>query len=106
MVVGPDFLVLAVGFATYEAWFIRHALVAEGVVTQLIANGDASHSVAYAPVFKFTTPDGRQHTVQSGAASNPPGFTVGEQVSVLFNPQNPEAADIDSFWQLWGLAAG
>lgn len=33
--------------------------------------------------------------------SDPPGFDIGEGVTVLYDPANPKSARIDAFFQLW-----
>jgi hypothetical protein len=106
MAAGVFFLLFAVVLAAHEAWFVHHAATAEGVVTRLDRTEVLQDQpAAYTPVFVFRDAEGREHTVRSGASSNPPGYAVGDRVRVLFDPHHPESASIDSFWPLWGLAA-
>jgi hypothetical protein len=44
---------------------------------------------------------GREVEFVSSTASNPPGFRVGEQVAVLYDPEGPETAVIPGFFSLW-----
>ncbi|MFB2834476.1 DUF3592 domain-containing protein [Floridanema evergladense] len=33
--------------------------------------------------------------------SYPPSFKVGQRVAILYNSNNPQLAQISTFWQLW-----
>jgi hypothetical protein len=87
--------------------FINRSEATEGVVTELVpvsahnSDSSSSSSTTYAPVFAFTTNDGRHLTVRSDSASNPPSFEVGDKVAVLYDPAAPVNARIDTFGQLW-----
>lgn len=37
-------------------------------------------------------------------SSYPPSYQVGEQVGVLYDPHNPNNAEINSFFSKWGLS--
>lgn len=51
----------------------------------------------YFPVIEFTSSDGREHSIQSTEGSSPPSYAVGDQVIVLYDPQNPAEVRIKSF---------
>jgi hypothetical protein len=107
LLAGPALFCLGIGFAIYKIWFISHAATASGVVTQFIPFEDQEdHSITYRPVFVYSTPDGRIHTVTSNMGANQPEFASGEHVKVLYNPKNPDDASINSFGQLWFLPLG
>lgn len=79
--------------------FKNQAQVVEGEVVALVANR-GSDSTTYAPKYSFIVV-GQQYTVISNTSSNPAAYSVGEKVSVLFDPSNPFEARIDSFMGLW-----
>ena len=54
----------------------------------------------YSPVIDFVA-GGQTFTFESGNASDPPAYDVGEEVPVLYDPANPETAQIDSFFERW-----
>ena len=54
----------------------------------------------YSPVIEFVA-GGQTFTFESGNASDPPAYDVGEEVRVLYDPANPETAQIDSFFERW-----
>ncbi|MGB8261715.1 MAG: DUF3592 domain-containing protein [Terracidiphilus sp.] len=98
--------------AGFQAWrisrFVERSEFAQGTVTALepvskAGNRDADRNVTYAPVFTFSTKDGKTVSVLSRTSSNPPAFHLGDRVTVLYDPANPEEARIDRLWQLWSL---
>jgi hypothetical protein len=102
---GAIFSLVAVSFAVSTTVFVARSVRAEGTVTALTESKDGDGSVAYNPVFTFTTRDGKTQTVQSNAGSDPPGFEVGDSVPVRYNAADPSEARIDTFWQTWPFPA-
>ena len=51
----------------------------------------------YYPVVEFTASDGRRRSVQMSEGSQPPSHEVGEEVTVLYDPEHPLDARIKSF---------
>lgn len=79
--------------------FKERAQAVEGEVVEMVANR-GSDSTTYAPKYSFMA-NGQQYNVISSTSSNPPAYSVGEKVQVLFDPANPLDARIDSFMGLW-----
>ncbi len=48
------------------------------------------------PVVRYRTADGREVTFQASVGSAPPVHTVGQRVTVLYDPAAPERATIQS----------
>jgi hypothetical protein len=100
------------GFFTFRTLrFLGRSVNAEGTITALVqitrSNDDqdgGNARITYAPQFSFTDAKGETVTVTSNISSSPPAFDVGDSVGVLYLPDDPEQARIDSFWQLWGVA--
>lgn len=63
----------------------------------------------YYPVVEFVSADGRSHTVHLTEGSSAPQHEVGAEVTVLYNPEHPLEARIQSFgssalmWVLPGI---
>ena len=63
----------------------------------------------YFPVVEFVSADGRSHTVYMTEGSSAPSHEVGEEVTVLYDPEHPLDARIKSFgssalmWVLPGI---
>ena len=51
----------------------------------------------YYPVVEFVSSDGRHHSVQMAEGSSSPTHEVGDEVTVLYNPDHPLEARIKSF---------
>ena len=51
----------------------------------------------YYPVVEYVSQDGRSHTVQMTEGSSAPSHEVGDEVTVLYNPERPLEARIQSF---------
>lgn len=76
---------------------------ADGVVVEnVIAPG--SRKTLYRPVVEFMARD-RMVKFTSGLSSNPASYDVGDRVKVLFRPERPEDAVIDSFLERYLTAA-
>ena len=53
---------------------------------------------SYYPVFRFTAQDGQEYRVKHNQGSNPPAWTKGEKVELIYLPDNPEKAVPNTFW--------
>ena len=112
LVMGICFVIVAMCFAGSTLLLLRSGHSSTGHVVALTrqegAAGDEGDQkiVVFAPVFVFTPPDGEEHTVQSRAGSNPPGYVVGQAVRVLYREGEPDSAKIATFGQMWGPACG
>lgn len=51
----------------------------------------------YYPVVEYTSQDGKSHKVQLNEGSSSPEYEVGDDVTVLYNPEHPLDARIQSF---------
>jgi hypothetical protein len=104
---GICFLLLAIGFAAYEGWFLKQSSKAQGSV---IANvpikiGTPAQS-SFCPEFQYETEDGVTHVETGSACSNPPSFAVGDRVRINYLKSNSANGQIDSFGAKWGLVLG
>src|SRR5512139_174401 len=50
----------------------------------------------YYPVVEFTASDGRRRNIQMSEGSSPPSYEVGDEVTVLYEPDHPIDARIKS----------
>src|SRR5262249_33106589 len=71
----------------------RHA---EGTVVAQAAKGRG-----FSPVVVFATPGGARVRYTPGLSTNPPRYTIGERLPVIYSPSDPSHAAIDEFWELW-----
>ncbi|SDX72923.1 DUF3592 domain-containing protein [Marinobacter mobilis] len=83
--------------------FLTRAVSAQGQVVDLVLSR-SSDTTTYYPVVVFRDASGRQVEFKSNSGTNPPSYTRGERVEVLYEPGEPEAARINGFFSLWGAA--
>jgi hypothetical protein len=76
---------------------LRSAHRSTGVVVDV--RGDPE-GASY-PHVRFVDSIGQAHEFDSKLKSQPPRYSVGEQVSVLYLPDTPENARIEGFFELW-----
>jgi Protein of unknown function (DUF3592) len=98
--VGGALLAVAGIFAASRLAFLSSAGSADGLVVEI-----HRQNRAYVPVVAFTTDAGQTVRFEASIGSNPPAYHVGEAVRVRYDPERPEHAFVDSFWQLWFFSA-
>ena len=86
--------------------FLTRAKATRGTVVHLVMRSstdseDGSISYAYYPIIKFMAQTGEDIEFESSSGSNPPMYTVGQPVEILYDPQDPHRAKIHSFFDLW-----
>jgi len=112
-VTGSVFLLIAIGVATYGAFFLMHSSTAQGTVianveTQIPAdprNGTQAQT-NYCARFRYMSAGGVTHVVTEATCSNPPSFKIGEQVRVNYPNWDYGSGQIDAFGDRWGFAIG
>jgi hypothetical protein len=86
--------------------FVHSASRAQGTVSKLV--GRDGEEFLY-PVFTFEDSQGTAHNIESLSGSYPAAYKVGDSVAVIYQPDKPENAEIDSFLNIWiwpiGLAS-
>ncbi|HEX6614415.1 MAG TPA: DUF3592 domain-containing protein [Rhodanobacteraceae bacterium] len=108
LVVGVAMLAGAVYMYNDARGFLADAVHAQGTVVDLQRTESLSHddnhtytSVSYYPMVQFTDASGKRIEFTSGSGSNPPAYSRGDQVDVLYHADAPEKARINSFMSLW-----
>ncbi len=87
--VGGLLFVIGVFLFMRTRMFISSSQEVKGTVTRMLSSFGSEGGTVYAPVFKFTTIQGQVIEVEEKVYSSPPGFSVGEVVDILYDPQNP-----------------
>jgi hypothetical protein len=77
-----------------EAAFIRSASLAEGRVISVSKKQDSAD-------VEFRDATGQRHSLRPWVKFSFKKYAVGERVSVLFDPGNPESAKFNESMQLW-----
>jgi len=108
--IGAAAIAGAIYLGIERADFLETAVSAEGKVVDFNRKRSDNNYVYY-PIVEFTYPgssDAVTITFEHQSGSNPPSYFKGEQVRVLYNPDNPQNAIIDAGIMNWlgpGLAA-
>lgn len=96
---GMIFVAIAGYFVFRDQQLAWTGVRAEGQVIALERSYNNDGNRTYAPVFTFTDAKGTRHEVTSSIKSSPPSFARGEAVTVIYDPDKPGKAIIDSFSQ-------
>lgn len=76
---------------------------AQGVVVEVVArtaNTNSGNRTFYYPVVEYRTATGELIRFESTLGGNPPAFQTGDDVEVLYDPQTPQSALINT-WENW-----
>lgn len=99
--VGSIFLIVGIIFGVTTHASTRNSIKTQGTVIDVVqykAEDDSEN--LYYPVIIFARHSNRT-TVFEGDGSFPPAYVKGQQVEVLYNPQQPELATIYSWIDFW-----
>jgi len=86
--------------------FLKRAITTYGIVTKIVVekSNTGKKSEYYFPIISYDL-SGKQ-TIEfqdSFGSGNPNYYTVGQQVEILYDPQNPKEASVKRFLSLWLL---
>ena len=89
-------------YAGYTSWRLEQGgeTITGTVIEMEESDTSEGGCCVYAPVIEFNV-NGQSYTSEGGNASNPPEYQVGEQVSVLYDPADPETAQINKWSERW-----
>ena len=96
-------IALLVGaFMSYKSSseFLEEAVSTHGMVVEM-TKSRSSDSISFYPVVEFAANDGQKFEFTSNVGSNPPSYSLGETVEVLYLPTNPQEAKLNYFSDLW-----
>lgn len=99
--VGLIMLTAAAFFYIDTQHFLSSADSADGTVIRLQRKWSSDDSPVYNPVVHFYTANGKAIEFTSSVGSNPPSFSTGERVEVLYLANAPYNAKINTFATLW-----
>ena len=82
--------------------FYYNGVETEATVVRLESSHSTDSGTTYSPVYRYTV-NGEQYEYESVNSSSPPSHQVGEVVTLLYDPDDPGRARVNSFWELWLL---
>ncbi|HKW72640.1 MAG TPA: DUF3592 domain-containing protein [Candidatus Dormibacteraeota bacterium] len=77
--------------------FLARASQATATVQSLKAER-LQRTTMYFPIVQFTTPAGVPITAESKTSGS---FQIGQRISVLYDPKDPNNVEINGFWSRW-----
>lgn len=117
LIVGIIMLVVSAVAYVHEASFVKSALITNGTVIDVVdtlddngasltnaATNNMGADSSYRPVVQFEV-GGKKYVFTSNTGSNPPSYSEGDVVQVVYNPENPADASIHSWFSQWGFVA-
>ena len=96
---------LAAFFYQRTQKFLRDATRADGKVVRIVERPSRDSGTLFYPVYVFRDAGGQEREIYSSAGSFPPSHSVGDTVSLLYRPDQPNDTKTDDFFSLWGLPA-
>ena len=80
--------------------FMASAQQTKGTVIRMVSSS-GSDGISYAPVFQFKSINGATIEVAEKLYSNPPQFKTGQEVDILYDPQDPQHARVNKGFNLY-----
>lgn len=99
-------LFIAIGVANWYRTkrFVERAHRTTGTVIELIER-KTRRMRTYSPTVRFTTLDGRKVKFTEPLSTRPAGYEIDEQVTVLYDPEDPQQARVfKKSWRLYYYA--
>ena len=97
--IGTILLVIAGLVFSREQSFLKTAEAATGTVSGFDRSSSSDGSGGgYCPVIDFSTKAGEAVKYYANMCSSPPSYDIGEQVEVLYDPQDIKSVQMKGFW--------
>lgn len=84
---------------------LKEGVRTTGNVINFVETQDDEGQTMYAPVFAFLDQQGGEHQIVSHVSSSSYAYMKGQAVDVIYRTGDPDSAQIQSTFGLWGLAA-
>jgi len=99
LVLGLPFLLFGLKGLYQVNKFVARGEQAVGIIVEM--KKGSSILSKYHPRIRFQTKKGKTVEFSPGNGSNPPMYEVNDHVSVVYNPDYPNYAVINSFIEIW-----
>ncbi len=101
--IGLGVLYLGQLWRTHTQQQIATMVKAQGTVVEVVSRTklrDGERKTLFYPIVEFRTANDEAVRFEDAMGSNPATYRVGDTVEVLYDPQTPQSAMIDS-WMIW-----
>jgi hypothetical protein len=89
-------------YAAYTSWQLQtNGETTTGTVVELKEQSDGEGGCCtYVPVVEYVVND-QSYSMEGDTASDPPQYEVGEEVPILYDPADPNTAQINKLLERW-----
>jgi hypothetical protein len=88
-------------YAGYISWKLQQeGQITAGLVVEMEESESPEGGRVYSPIIEFNI-GGQTYSIEGDTASNPPAYHAGQEVRVIYDPSNPNTAQIDKFTERW-----
>ena len=89
-------------YAGYTSWTLQNkGTTTTGTVVRLEeSNSSEGGCCVYSPVIEFSA-NGQTYSFEGDNASDPPAYKAGEVVDVIYDPSDPNTAQINKWSERW-----
>ena len=89
-------------YAAYTSWILQNkGIMTTGNVVRLEeSNSSEGGCCVYSPVVEFNA-NGQTYSFEGDTASDPTAYDVGEVVNVIYDPSDPDTAQINKWSERW-----
>ena len=104
LVLGLSLCALSIYLVRRTIKFIKVALPATGTVLEIREYGQPQgheDEVTWHPVIKFQNMAGETFSFECYGSSNKREFKKGSSVEILYDPERPSRAVVNTWWRLW-----
>ena len=101
LAVGVVILIVGAVIFVRTVRFVAGAEQATGTVVDLSGETDSEGTVIFYPVVLFMTAEGETIEFVSSSGSSPPSESPGDQVEVLYDPDDPYDAKLSGIFHVW-----
>jgi hypothetical protein len=102
--IGPIFLAAtAVSFISTARFLAGTTTAQASFAGSKVRRGGSHGGAIYYRQFSFRTRDGRQVAFVAGIGFTDQPYVDRQRVTIVYDPANPEHAELASFWSLWAV---
>ncbi|MEI9943253.1 MAG: DUF3592 domain-containing protein [Chitinophagaceae bacterium] len=97
LAVGIILLIISLSILRKSLAFLRSSERAVGTVIELERIRD-SDGDTFKPIFKYKTISNQEFIYRPISSSNPPGWKIGEEATIAYDPNNPSVARLLTYF--------
>ncbi|MFC5408238.1 DUF3592 domain-containing protein [Larkinella bovis] len=97
---------VGIGYGLYHS---RQQLIRKGIATQGLVidlHRVKPHEYPLAPSIRYRTADGQERVFHSSLGRNPPAYQIGEEVTLYYDPKQPDRVQLQGDYLLVYVLGG